>query len=250
LYKHFHYTFKWVLADVSIVIFSYTLAYIARAITTPLNYLDQILFIFFFAACIVSSSYLAGVYHRIWGQTSGHGIVILLRAFAVYSGVIIALEFLITPRPIPLSIVIFGNIFALIGFTAARYRSRLPRGIRWRWHAVWKGEFPEPQQKLLIIGAGESGEMLARRLRFRPANGKDDQYKIIGFIDDDKQKQGLYVQDFPVLGGREDIPHIVKEKQIDLLILAIHNISGTDFREILTLCEQSQAQIKIVPDLV
>ncbi len=42
---------------------------------------------------------------------------------------------------------------------------------------------------------------------------------------------------------------IAEARNIDLIVVAIHNISGPDFRQVLTACESTKALIKVVPDL-
>ena len=60
----------------------------------------------------------------------------------------------------------------------------------------------------------------------------------------------MYVEGCQVLGGRDDIDAVCVERlNIDLIVVAIHNISGPAFREILSVCENSQARIKVIPDL-
>ena len=100
---------------------------------------------------------------------------------------------------------------------------------------------------VLIIGAGESGQTLAWRMRHR---FNTNEYKVIGFIDDDPQKLDLYVEDLPVLGDRFALPEIVKQKRIDLIVVAIHNIDGPSFRRLLAICEKTQARIKVAPNML
>lgn len=40
------------------------------------------------------------------------------------------------------------------------------------------------------------------------------------------------------------------DQKIDLIIVAIHNIEGQQFRDILQYCEKTQARVKVVPDAV
>jgi FlaA1/EpsC-like NDP-sugar epimerase len=99
---------------------------------------------------------------------------------------------------------------------------------------------------VLIIGAGESGQDLALRLKHRlPGN----RYHVVGFIDDDPEKQNMYVEGCRVLGTRSDIVRLSNFYNVDLIVVAIHNVSGPDFREILSYCELTRALIKVVPDL-
>jgi len=75
---------------------------------------------------------------------------------------------------------------SLAGFTAVRYQSRLISGFSWRWKAIWNHQFPQARTRVLIIGAGESGQTLTWRLKHH-SPGKP--YEVVGFIDDDPEKQ-------------------------------------------------------------
>lgn len=188
-----------------------------------------------------------GIYKRIWQRTSGHGITLIINAVIFTTIVMVAAVLLLKLRGIlPLQLLILGNVFSLGGFVVVRYRSRLAYGLRWRWNAIVRHRFPPSPTRVLIIGAGESGQVLAWRLKHRFTQNR---YSVIGFIDDDRAKLGMYVEGCPIIGSRQDIERLAETHNIDLIVVAIHNISGPSFREILTVCEKTKALIKVVPDI-
>jgi FlaA1/EpsC-like NDP-sugar epimerase len=140
-----------------------------------------------------------------------------------------------------------GNLLALGGMIAVRYRSRLISGVEWRWRVLWRGEMPKAKTRVLIVGAGESGQALVWRLRHRFPN---QEYAVVGFIDDDPDKQDMYIEGARVLGTRRDIQRMVDAFRVDLITVAMHNVSGADFREIIAECEKTKALIKVVPDIL
>lgn len=237
------------LMDIVVMWVAYITAFSVRTVT--LGNLDfyrtRIAFIMFAAIFMCLIFYVFGIYHRIWTQTSGHSVTILMNGVVVSTVLVVAFNTLLTDRhPLPNSVIILGNALALNGFIMVRYRTRLINGAAWRWRAVWKNEFPEPKTRVLIIGAGEAGQALAWRMRHRfPSNG----LRIVGFVDDDPKKQGMYVEDCPILGTLDNVPALSEAHSISLIVVAIHNLPGPRFREILTLCEQTRARIKVVPDV-
>lgn len=237
---------KSALIDVVIVLAAYTVAFSARAVITPLEFLNGAKLIILASVIIVGTFYLFGIYQRLWSQTSGHGMTIIINATAVATLQIVLIDIIPEQRPLPLSIVILGNLLALSGFVAVRYRSRLISGASWRWQAIWNHKFPKLSTRVLIVGAGQSGQELAVRLKHRT---RQNNYTIVGFIDDDLEKRNMYVEGCRILGSRDDIERIVEEHNVDLIVVAIHNIPGPDFRDILTHCENTQARIKVVPDV-
>lgn len=232
--------------DIVITWAAYSMAFLTRAVTTPLDYLNGINAIVIISVINTLALYGFGIYQRIWSRTSGHGVVVIVNAMTVSTLVIIAGMTALQPRPLPLSVVVMGNVLTLVGFVAVRYRSRLISGLDWRWRAVWHHEFPNAQTRTLIIGAGIAGQELALRMKHHfPAAS----YTIVGFIDDDPEKKDMFVEGCRVLGSRHDISDVVERFKVELIVFAIHNISGPDFRAILSICEQTKALIKVVPDV-
>jgi FlaA1/EpsC-like NDP-sugar epimerase len=228
--------------DFLVVLIAYIAAFWVRSAVYNARDVAPVLLM---ALVSVTILYVAGVYRRIWSQTSGYEAQVLLiatsitTAFALVYGVL-------TRWSLPLSIILIANLLSISGFVAVRYRSRLLSGLVWRWNLLLRHQFPKEFKRVLIIGAGESGQALARRMN---QHLTDKSYRVIGFIDDDPQKQDLYIEGCRVLGAHTDIDEVVKAYHVDLIVVAIHNISGEDFRDILMHCERTQAMIKVVPDL-
>lgn len=240
-------TLRWLILDGIIVYIAYTLAFSTRALSTPLDYENSLGFIAFATLVTLMGLYLNGVYRRIWSQTSGHGVVYIVQGTALAYFVLLIINVFIEPRVLPLSVLMLSNILAFGGFVIARYRSRLIRAFNWRWRALLGGEFPEADtERALIIGAGESGQMTALRLEHRI---RDTGIKVIGFLDDDPDKIHMYVENKPVLGATKDVESIAESYNITLIILAIHNISGSEMRQIISVCQKTSARIQIVPDM-
>lgn len=236
----------WLLADFGVVFAAYSVAFFSRAFMNALDYSLHVPTIMASTALMVTGFYLFGVYQRIWSRTSGHEVSVIVSAVTATTAALTIIDLLTMPRFLPLSVVLVGGTLALGGVTATRYRSRLISGAFWRWKAIWLHEFPQEITRILIVGAGESGQEFAWRLKHRFPG---DSYRIVGFIDDDAHKQGMMVEGCQVLGGRKDLVRIAEEKEVDLIVVAIHNISGPDFRDILGICERTRARIKVVPDV-
>ena len=199
-------------------------------------------------ALMVLSLFVAGGYNRLWSRTSGHDVTVIVNGVALASAVLIPIDFFWRPRPVPLSVVIVGNSMALMGFVAVRYRSRLISGLSWRWQAVWHQQFPQQGTRVLIVGAGDAGQATAWRLKHR-APDHEHRYEVVGYVDDDPAKLHMYIEGCQVLGTCADIPDLVKKHAVELIVIAIHKISGASFRAVLAQCEKTDARIKLVPDL-
>ncbi len=73
------------------------------------------------------------------------------------------------------------------------------------------------QKRLLIVGAGKAGRHLARSIRNRPGCGFD----VVGFLDDDKAKIDMVVDDLRVLGDTSQLAALINEHQISLAVVAV-----------------------------
>jgi FlaA1/EpsC-like NDP-sugar epimerase len=222
------------LTDALVTSAAFTFVLSARAVITTLDFIYGLEFVIAILPIFLVSFFMAGVYHRIWARTSGHEITVIIKAVIAASVPIIWIDLLFQPRPLPLSVLFLSELLALAGFISIRYRSRLISGMSWRWKAIWRSEFPKSQTHVLIVGAGEAGQTLAWRLKYR---SHEHGYAVVGFVDDDPDKQGLYIEGCRVLGTHPQIPRLAELHNVDLIIVAINNITGAEFREILTYCE-------------
>ena len=235
-----------VLIDVAIIYVAYVATLLVRTLSMPTDYLVSLHVISGAVLLTISLLYGMGVYRRLWSRTSGHGAVIIIYAVGLSMLLLTAVDAFLSPRPLPLSVIIIANVLALVGFVGIRFRSRLITGLIWRWDAIWNHRFPKAQTRVLIVGAGDAGQILAWRLKYRsPHQG----YFVAGFVDDDPNKLGLYVEGSPVLGRTAEIPQLVEKLGIDLIAVAIHNVSGQVFRAILSDCEATKARVKVIPNL-
>lgn len=235
-----------VIIDGFIVAASLALAWSVRAITAPLDPERAIRFglLAVILCCIVN--YIFGLYGRLWRYSAASEVVSIAGAAAVGTAIITFANLLWPgPRPLPLSVVLVSGFISCGGFTMARYQRRVFSGLRWRWRAI-SGEFPSQRARLLIYGAGEAGQMLARRL-LNQKEGAD--YQLAGFIDDDPAKVGLRLHGMPVLGTRQALVDVVERERVDMIVIAINKISGDGMLAILAACEKTPARIRVLPNI-
>jgi FlaA1/EpsC-like NDP-sugar epimerase len=75
-------------------------------------------------------------------------------------------------------------------------------------------------------------------------------YHIVGYVDDDPNKHGMRIHGIKVLGDRHHIPEIVQREGVELIVIAIHTISGEAFRAILSTCQNTSAKVKALPSVL
>ncbi len=104
---------------------------------------------------------------------------------------------------------------------------------------------PEPGNRVLIVGSGDAAEMLIRDLMRHP----DRAYQPLALVDDKPEKAGREIHGIRVLGKVADIPAIVKEQSIDLIIIAIPSIAARDMRRLVAICEHTGVPFRTLPPL-
>jgi FlaA1/EpsC-like NDP-sugar epimerase len=97
----------------------------------------------------------------------------------------------------------------------------------------------------LLIGAGQSGLMIAKELRVRPELG----IRPLGFLDDDLDKHGTILHGIRVLGSIADVQRIAATYSAQQAIIAISNAPGETVRAISVACAAAGLEVKIVPGL-
>jgi len=100
-------------------------------------------------------------------------------------------------------------------------------------------------RNLLIIGAGNCGEKIAREIRDNPNLG----YRLVGFIDDNPLRSNLQIHGIPVVGNTHEIKSLVKKMGVAELLIAISATSYNKMRTIVKRCDASGIPYKTVPSM-
>jgi len=101
-------------------------------------------------------------------------------------------------------------------------------------------------KRLIIVGAGEAGRMLAREV----ANRARGEYEMAGFLDDAPALAGATVDGIPVLGPTAELPEIVRRERADEVLIAVPSAGREFVRRIVTLCRDATVPYRIAPGLL
>lgn len=185
------------------------------------------------------------IYRFSWTYMSLEELFVVFLSCIVSSLALAALLFVLHNWPpltgFPRSILAIDFAFTLIGMGGIRLSKRTLRHLQSARNAASSGK-----RKVLIVGAGEAGEQLARSLR------RDDKAGLwpIGFIDDDPHKRGILIHGVPVLGPRDRLPEIMRLRGVDTVIIAMPSASPRVIRETVEFARKGGAkEIKIIPFL-
>ncbi|HEU4433276.1 MAG TPA: nucleoside-diphosphate sugar epimerase/dehydratase [Pyrinomonadaceae bacterium] len=236
--------------DLLVLIAAFTLAYLVRfdfsiPATERAHFLIQLLPVVLFQFVLLR---LTGVYTFIWRYVGMAELRTFLRA-AFYSAIpLLLMRLLLTEEfqslRVPVSIILMDTVLAFGGVLGVRV---LRRDIYETWgkrHHV-NGKNKGTRRSILLIGAGRAGVMVAKEIQ----GHSETDLHIAGFVDDAPQKQGSAIHGIKVLGTTKELPRLVRELQIDHVVVAIAQASRADFRRILNICEEIPVKVRMIPCL-
>ena len=95
--------------------------------------------------------------------------------------------------------------------------------IWWRVMFEWLSGRVGPRERLLLVGTGEAAVSLARELYDRR---HELGVEIVGFVDVDRSRVGAPVLNPGVIGTVEDIPSIVRARDVDRVVVSLADARG------------------------
>ncbi|WP_447603628.1 polysaccharide biosynthesis protein [Nitrospira sp. Nam80] len=135
----------------------------------------------------------------------------------------------------PRSILIIDALL-LIGFVT---------GIRLPFRLLKEQCIYRHKKKVLIIGAGDTGERIVREMKTNGASV----YEPVGFIDDEATLLSKRIHGVQVCGTRRDLPRILTEKRAEEVILALSHAGPSMLRDIISALEPFKVSIKTLPSV-
>lgn len=100
-------------------------------------------------------------------------------------------------------------------------------------------------RRVVILGAGTRGVHVLDYLR----SGPSGPYDIVGFLDDDPNKRGIYIRDVKVLGPISELRRLLSGRLVDQVLVALPDACGEEIREYFTACRAHGVQVKIIPGI-
>ena len=205
----------------------------------PSNYINAYLSLIpLITGVCLAFFYALKLYHRIWVYASLDEMLAIVRAASLSVVAIVTIIYMFKLPYLPRSIY-FGMWFFINAFIGI---SR----VSWRLlHETMNHRRGEKYRNVLIVGAGDAGAMLVRELQNNPILG----LKAVAMVDDDPSKHKAILFGVPVLGSRKRIPYLVKDLEINEIIIAMPSVTGETVRDILNICRQTSARIRILPGI-
>ena len=198
---------------------------------------SALLFLPLVIAIQTSLFWIFGLYRGVWRFSSLPDLVRIGKA--VLSGVFLiccTLFFYNRLQGVPRSV---APLYVLMLFSLLS----VPRLI----YRFWKEQsFVERiGRRALIVGAGSAGEMLVRDL----LTHADSEYQPVIFADDDQTKYRREIRGIRVAGNVEQIPELIKEWNIEAVLIAVPSASDSQMRRIVETCEGCSVEFQTLPSV-
>ena len=187
--------------------------------------------------------YFFKLYYFSWSYVSLEELISLVKATTLSFLLLTAFYFVLKDYTIfsgfPRSILFISYFLIFIFCGAARFSKRI-------YFYLFQKKEVKGKEKTLIVGAGDAGEQILRSIQ----SSFDAPYEAVGFIDDNKLKQGNLIHGIRVLGKVENIPDIVKKQDIKGMIIALPSADSNIIKKAAETGRMSGLKnIKIIPSI-
>jgi FlaA1/EpsC-like NDP-sugar epimerase len=174
---------------------------------------------------------IAGVYRGIWRYASVSDVIRFANG-SVLAGISLTLISLLLPLELSGSIAVLYVILLLNLLVASRLSFR---ALRWGVASL-----AQPDERVLIVGAGELAEAAARYL----TTHRSRRFKLVGFIDDDSFTIGKLVHGRRVLGTLADLDQIYATRQFSQVLVAAETIPGERMERLWQFANRAQLTVQ------
>lgn len=185
----------------------------------------------------VSAFWTFGLYRGVWRFSSMPDLVRIAKSVAAGIFFITGLLFLYNRLDgLPRSVIPLYMLILLALLCIPRFVYRF-----WKERAI----VDRVGLRALIVGAGAAGDMLVRDLLSNPSSG----YIPVLFADDQPSKLNREIRGIRVAGRIEQIPALIEQWEIEVVLIAIPSATDTQMRRIVEICESSKVRFQTLPSV-
>ena len=182
----------------------------------------------------IVSFYMAGIYKGVWKYTGTHEVWTIIKGIVIgvgFSMLAILLIWRFSNYSRTVFIIYAIILFILMALSRYTYKS---------FDYLFKKSNGEAYKKVVIYGAGDSGEFAINEIL------NNDQLELtpVCFIDDDTMKHGRSIHGYPVAGGIGNLEDVIKNRNIDEVIISTPKIKEDKVKTIKQICERTNVELK------
>ena len=233
------------LLDTTVWLLAVIMAFVIRfdAAIPLASYPGLLLALFALTGAKLLGARLLRLHQQSWSRVSFRDLGPVLRLVLSVGAIGSVLLLLFGPAlNIPRSIAALDMVLSLTLMSGLRAGARY-----WHENFLDHGVLPTRRKRVLIVGAGEAGSLMAREMLRHPEMGM----KPVGFLDDAPRKGSYRIMGVPVLGAVAELEQVIQTVDIDEVVIAIPSAQGRTVREVVEKITANKTGIsyKIMPGI-
>ena len=206
----------------------------------PANYLSYYMrFITVYSIVAAALFWFFNLYRSMWRFASYTELIKTFKAYVIMSAVHIVFITILFGR-MPMTYYVWGGMLQFLLLVLPRFSYRFLLFERSR-----RKQADDITGRVMLIGAGSAGQMVLRDIRI----SKESRDKVVCIIDDNPNKWNRYIEEVPIVGGRDDILASVEKYHVNKIYLAIPSAKAEDKRDILAICNETGCELKQLPGM-
>ena len=193
-----------------------------------------------FTVLSLAAYFVVGLYHGVWRYASTVTLFQILKGVTLSALSLLLISLFGGQDAFPRSLIVLVWLWELVLMGGARLGWRL-----WREHVL--GPLPLRTVRALVVGAGPAGLHLTEEMRRGAA--RQEVLQPVGFIDENTRLTGRLIEGVEVLGAIADLPRVLEERQVEMLIVSDPDLPAKVVREIARSCVEAGVRVKTLPGL-
>ncbi|HGJ67689.1 TPA: NAD-dependent epimerase/dehydratase family protein, partial [bacterium] len=238
----------WVLLDIVLINLATYMAYLIRGFLYSddqwknlmmKEYHDMIWLIFIVVTVVRIATFFGfKLYKPVWRYASVNEFLNILKAVTLGSVIFIVAMFVSRQLFYSRAVIAIDWALNLIFIGMTKFASRI-------FGEYWHSASLEPETRVIIVGAGSTGQSALREMREH--NGKH--YRPVGFIDDDPEKQGKSILGIEVLGTTGNILSVIRKFRVNEVLIASSSMPERKTKEITSLADSNGISVSMFPGI-
>ncbi|HEY3376647.1 MAG TPA: nucleoside-diphosphate sugar epimerase/dehydratase [Armatimonadota bacterium] len=186
------------------------------------------------------------MYRHAWRFASVEIIWSLMVANAIGVLLLVPIQLLLDRSIFPRAVFVIFWLLSVMLTGGMRVFLRLANLLRSNRHALVRALWRNPTStRVVILGGGADGARLLHALHEEMANP----YRVIGFLDDQPGRQGIFIRGVRVLGPLRHLYTLLATHAVDEVLIALPDASGEQIRDYVLACRRQRIVVKVIPGL-
>jgi FlaA1/EpsC-like NDP-sugar epimerase len=193
--------------------------------------------------------YACGMYRRVWRYAGVHDLFAVTVAVTAASALMAVVATAFDPMTgVSRAVLVVDWLLSIAFVGGARISVRLLSEHPWGGPTALRPDSGRDrrQKRLLIVGAGDAGAVVAREIQRSARFG----LAFVGFLDDEAAKQGKWIHGVQVLAPIASLDEVMVTQRIDEVLIALPSATGPVLRAIAESCRKAGVVSRTMPSVL